>query len=483
MKRAVVLTLLLLAGIAWSRAETAAKPPASSGPAGHAAKAAALDCPAEPDAYCANASLPPNRLCSYIPHDVKGKVFAGYDKISANCQFPFDLFSWQSFVALNYPAGSGDFKNVTSPRVWETYQTPDQVFKPSPPPVVCPNLDTRGKKVLSLMAKNESVLGPSPFFESTGQPLIDRNLNFTLYEIHVNPREVAYLTGNELNTQPGQITFRKLGKHVVFPEGKYGPARPGDPGGDVGPMEIKAAWRILQTDKGDDPRRYYSEQAVITLDPANSPNPGQPFCVQATVGLVGLHILHKTQNGQGWVWTTFEHVDNAPQQGQVNPQTRYSFYNQGCPGCPVNQAPVVPAGQTFRWAANPPYARAYATNGAPYGAPGKFFGTQVARVQQTFAETAATNPVWQQRLAGTVWANYQLIGSQWFTIETRQGVPVKESNTVLETYVQSHPKFSSCINCHLLAQTWTGQPSDFSFLLNPWGGAPKTGVRAPRASH
>lgn len=482
MKRAVVLTLLLLAGIAWSRAETAAKPPASKGPKGHAAKAAALDCPAQPDAYCANAGLPPNRLCSYIPHDIKGKLFAGYNKISANCQFPFDLFSWQSFVALNYPAGPGDLTNVTSPRVWETYATPNQVFQPSQSLPVCPNLDTRGKKVLRLMAKNESVFGNSPFFESTGQPLIDRNLNFTLYEIHLNPQEVAFLQSTGLNTQPGQVAFKQAGKTVRFPMGHYGPARPGDPGGDVGPMEIKAAWRILQTDKGDDPSRYYTEQAVIVLDPANSPNPAQPFCTQATVGLVGLHILHKTDNGQGWVWTTFEHVDNAPQQGQVDPRKRYSFYNQACPGCPVNQPPTVPSGQTFRWAAKPPYAAAYATNGGHYGSPG-LFGTQVARMQQTFAETAATNPVWQQRLAGTVWANYQLIGSQWFTIETRQGVPVQESNTVLETYVQSHSRFSSCINCHIQAQTWAGQSSDFSFLLNPWGSPPKTGVRAPRASH
>jgi hypothetical protein len=480
MKRTVVLTLLLVAGIAWSRAETAAKPPAAPGPTAHAAKPP-QNCAVVPDSYCANASLPPRRLCSFIPHDVLGSVFIGYAKISAVCQFPFDLFSWQSFVALNYPAGPGDITSAAPPRVWETYPTPDEVFKPSPVLPICPNLDTRGKKVLHLMAKNESVLGPSPFFESTGQPLIDRNLNFTLYEIHINPDEVAYLTGQGLNTQAGQVQFMRQGKHVNFPLGSYGPARPGNPGGDVGPIEVKAAWRILQTDKGDDPRRYYTEQAVIVLDPANSPNPSQPFCTQATVGLVGLHILHKTKS-QAWIWTTFEHVDNAPQQGQVDPAKRYSFYNQGCPHCPVNQPPTLPAGQTYRWAAKPPYAAAYATNGGHYGSPG-LFGTQVARVQQTFPSTAATNPVWQQRLAGTVWANYQLIGSQWLTIETREGVPVQESNTVLETYVQSSPKFSSCINCHTDARTWTKQPADFSFLLNPWGNPPATGVRAPKPAH
>ena len=49
------------------------------------------------------------------------------------------------------------------------------------------------------------------------------------------------------------------------------------------------------------------------------------------MGLVGLHIAHKTQHQPNWIWSTFEHVANAPTQGQPIPAgATYNFYDPQC---------------------------------------------------------------------------------------------------------------------------------------------------------
>src|SRR4051812_24010322 len=70
-----------------------------------------------------------------IPHDVVAKVSLGYSSLSASVQQPFDEFSWQSFVALNWPADpfgrplrDSILTHAASPRVWEFYRTPQDVF-------------------------------------------------------------------------------------------------------------------------------------------------------------------------------------------------------------------------------------------------------------------------------------------------------------------------------------------------------------------
>jgi hypothetical protein len=51
-----------------------------------------------------------------------------------------------------------------------------------------------------------------------------------------------------------------------------------------------------------------------------------------TVGLVGLHITHKTNLQRRWIWSTFEQVENDTK----------SFYKQGCDAaqCPPDRPTV-----------------------------------------------------------------------------------------------------------------------------------------------
>ncbi|HEU4561015.1 MAG TPA: hypothetical protein VFS20_24400, partial [Longimicrobium sp.] len=269
-----------------------------------------------PDTLCADPSKW-NQLCSTIPHEVMVTLGGDYSGLVPATQVRFDAFSWQSFVALNWPADAagnplpgnlGD--NPGAPRVWERWTNAAVLFASGPGPSPCATMAAspggRGK-VLMQMAKNGQVVNPhATFDEAVGGPLLDRNLNFALFEKTVSPDEARYIRSDSLNTVAGQ----EAADTIDFPAGYYDNDTTMT-GGQVGSMEVKAAWRILDPAAGDDTTRYYHQQALIAVPAENSAS-GQAFCINALVGLVGLHIIHKTRDFNAWVWSTFEHEDNAP---------------------------------------------------------------------------------------------------------------------------------------------------------------------------
>jgi hypothetical protein len=85
------------------------------------------------------------------------------------------------------------------------------------------------------------------------------------------------------------------------------------------------------------------------------------------------------------------------------------------------------------------------------------------------------NAAWQKKLEGSVWSNYRLIGSQWFSTHNEPifGVPPPPpappllANTAIETFMQGT---SNCIECHNgSTNTSSFAPDtlryDFSFLF------------------
>src|SRR5262245_18703188 len=86
-----------------------------------------------PPEYCAQA--PNDQLCSFLPHDVIVTLDNGYSALGAVQQRPFDNFSWQSFIALNWPANPDGTPSQgpigsqpDAQRVWEFYADPLEVF-------------------------------------------------------------------------------------------------------------------------------------------------------------------------------------------------------------------------------------------------------------------------------------------------------------------------------------------------------------------
>jgi len=419
------------------------------------------------NAFCYGSTA--DSTCPIIPIDVHEHIGAGYDSfLDSVKQPPIDVFSWQAFVALNWPAdsagkasGSSIADKPNAPRVWEYYKDPAEVFGY---PVTGLTLrlgeaKSNGQKFLYLDSKAPTLLRTGTtidatklqgFKEADGHPLIDHNLNFTLYEIKMNPIETSFVIKNGLTTVEGIYTLgKKNGNNIPLPASDTATKK-------LGTMEIKASWRILLPAAGDDTTRYYCRKATIYIDSLHTRNKKPLLIKNVTVGLTGMHIISKTQKlNASEIWSTFEHIDNTPDNAQEAQQSGrvWSYYNPACLNCTPNKAPDTLKGDKgqYIWETTMPYAVKYSTD-APaqqFTTGQKRFGTQVVRVYPIYKYTELLNRLWQEKLKkqGSVWANYRLISSQWRSTEIFNGptAPNFLANTTLETFIQNN---ASCINCH-----------------------------------
>lgn len=412
---------------------------------------------------------PPVVLSSAIPGDVN--VTAKTVSIDA-FQPDFDVYSWNTFIALNWPPaadGNGDPKktigaNGDNDTVWEHYRDVRDVFLPDgatpswngPPAALPPEgkaLYKSGMLVLTQVGKTPTVLTDfsEPF--NTG-PLIDQNGNYTRFAILINKSMFDYIVANRLYSRAGQKAFTPpvdFVSGVLAANGKLGVE---------GAIMVKAAWKVI--DPAEAPR-FHARQALICT-PA-SENPKYPAaCNVQLVGLVGLHIAHKTTDAPQWLWSTFEHVDNVPTAADVRSghlKAKYNYYNPKCDAtaCPANQIPRRPWDPTRI----------------------STFHSQIVRNNlfnlPIYAASAAARNADAKRLltgvsAQSVWQNYELISTMWPTNAAEPlGAPAPAflANTTLETYVQRVPPqpnvSSQCIECHNNATMTVPVPSDFTYIL------------------
>ena len=421
---------------------------------------------------------PTDELCSIIPNDNLdfSELFV-YMFILAAAQNSFDVFSWQTFIALNWPLDSNDKPTVDQigessdlSRSWFKFKTPQEIFAPDNKNDICKSSADNDTPYLLI----------NNFIQTGGKPLIDKNLNFVVYDVRVNDQMEKYIIENGLQTIEGQWAFKDSGQLIDFPVGHYT-----DPdkktGGHAGSMALKTAWKIIDVESGDNPDRYFTVNGRIAID-AKLSETGKPICIESQLGLVGMHVMRRTHSGNGrdWTWSTFEHVDNSPvaansrrpadtlqkklfENGCVAPdiddlERTYAFFNPECVDCITNSIEQA----DWKWSSTKPYAKEYAVDGE--------FGTQVVRCWQTFEGTELINNVWRKKLEGTVWANYQLFSAQWKGADPNPMFPNGEvprflTNTTMETYGQFDVD-GSCLGCHDSARTIASQDSNFSFLLS-----------------
>ena len=387
----------------------------------------------------------------------------------------FDAFSWQSFVALNWPAaangprGTPDrpddpavFTAATGggqPVVWGTYKEDFELFSQgaqrpttweSSTVPVNPCGDTAvnpGQKVFVRYSKGDSVVEIGN--EAFSYPLIDQSRNYAVYEIRFNRTQYDFIRGGD--SDPSSWLY--LVKNLAAREPLQMPAS--SPPSTVGALMLKAAWKVLVPGV-DDASRFYAVDSLV-LEPTTKK------CTPQRVGLVGFHIVQKLVAFPEWIWSTFEQVDNVPESG--NPAGRRYSFNNG------SASPATTGG----WADRPPTM-------APKLQPvAERKPVQVTRLNAIPDGTRALNPSWQKAVAGTVWANYQLVFTQWPTtpgqFKTMEaggiypqdaGAPFPVSgvtNTAMETYFQSQTDAAgaggnSCMRCHYRASQ-----ADFSWTL------------------
>ncbi len=420
--------------------------------------------------YCAIA--PHDAPCPHIPLD-QTDFDSSFEYINVVnvAQDPFDVFSWQAFTALNWSAAAPDRPfdvasqpNLDQPLVWQSFETRQQVIGPNAGETPCP--PDRSAATLQL----------SEFVQSDDNVLIDRHGNYVLYDVRMNDQAASYIRDNRLNTIDGQRAFT-ANNTIDFPQGSYGTApntvrtQPS--------MTLKFAWRILLPD--EDRSNFIVRAAQIAV-PASSSRSRRPMCIDAMVGLVGMHIVSRTQSGNGdqWLWSTFEHVDNAPAasnarninsifaedlfpDGCLAPDSMrdksYAFYDRTCTDCPAN----TPVGDTPMWADARPFA--VSQSGVPLRS------TNVLRCWKIFSSTQAINTAWQSTLSETVLSNYMLVSTQWrgaqrSPLSGEGELPRFLSNVTMETFVQTSVQ-GTCLGCHATARTVDGTvPSDFTFLLS-----------------
>ncbi len=373
-----------------------------------------------------------------------------------------DSLAWDAFIALNWPAptpftqrGVPDRQNViggfyqpgegggktmpAGPTVWETFKDTNDIYLDPPVkptafdvaesvPPACRNVaaanPVAARRTLIMKTKFDDVLRSNK--QADGNRLVDQNGQDVWYEVKLNRVYYDYVVQNRLYDSRNQI-----GKTIAFPASSNVTAAPGT-------IKVKAAWKVIGlpgTKQPDDPTKFYTTQALV-LDRDTGK------CSQQLLGLVGLHVVMKTIIFPQWLWATFEHVANAPDQTSgPQPNTTYNFYSGACANCAVNTPPTKTQPQ------------------AP---------TQVMRVVPIDNLAAQKNALYQAAFktlrSDNVWQNYMLVDAQWGGKTASPSIPNQPSflaNTTLETYLQAATNPNGCINCHGAFAAGT----DFDFQL------------------
>ena len=261
----------------------------------------------------------------------------------------FDKFSWESFVAINWPVDDNGkpmehLKDDGLP-AWYNWKEAFEVFrdegkKPKPwgskrtiPSWILEHGDApseTGKSVRLLFNTNKAVNVAEEEMQAFAGPLFDQNGNLLRYEVLMNEEEFDYILNNQLYNINGQIEFAQTNSSKAdFPSGVYNEVT------KVGALEIKIAWKVLVPGK-DDFSRYLTVPSYVLSEDKKSWD-------KVTAGMVGFHINHKTTSASQWVWSTFEHVDNLSTnsmetfeyEGKQIP-LKPSFYDPDCEICPTN---------------------------------------------------------------------------------------------------------------------------------------------------
>ncbi len=404
----------------------------------------------------------------------------------------FDNFAWRAFLALNWPARSGDdgrgepdrarALGDPGPRVWETFKSSYELFQIGPDgrPIApsayasfagrnpCGDgFDNRTKTLASFVPYaefNQPGFAVGEFLN----PLVAQNHTYTRYEIRLNQPEYDAIATS------GWAEGRNL------PDAGHPADLP------IGSIAVKASWRILtDADTAAVRARYYIVRDANVVDVAKSLAASKIVCSKSDIALVGMHLMVKTRYRPQWLWSTFEHVDNVPPAGKGEarePDAKgagapYSYFDETQPDRrlpPLGSRDAEPIS-----IANPPKL-----DPEPM---------QVTRRHPVHASTMAMNRAYWALLGvrGTVWEHYMLVASQWPTVPVPAGpgndgrffpglavdpdtprenyqsadaaAEDKENlvNTTMETYLQDAP--SSCMSCH--AKVANAHGRDFAGIL------------------
>lgn len=401
-------------------------------------------------------------------------------------QFSADVYSWNNFIAMNWPAMDGGLPDTTvcfgekdAVTVWEYWVPESKIFREEGQ-LPQPWASLSDSMILPHHLKNINLFrfqAKDPGYDTLNAedaPVVDQDSNFTLYQISYNKVAYDYVVKSKLYNKKGQqefvqnwpnytaglaqitngdtINIEKQYQRAYFPVGnvKDSVIHNGDNtfSFTTHPVSIitKSAWKQLHPQ--EDHNKFHVRQTTNEKGET------------VHLGLVGLHFIQKVAESTQWVWSTFEHVDNAPEMDKEG----NLILEQGKDYIYFNEADT---NKRFWNISNPIN---YHTNQF------ERYPTQVVREVDLEYSTESINKRYHAILKSvnpnSVWLNYELIGTQWpfdpelFTLgdEYQPGIL---ANSVMETYKQ---KSSTCMGCHKNArftphEDSTSYFSDFVFSL------------------
>lgn len=426
-----------------------------------------------------------------------------YKKQYDDVQTQFDTEMWETFIALCWPAdglsvvpkghitgqkdGRAIFENYPfnydlfllnlrdttnfKPIAWGDTKALD-IQRRTRWAKDCPDLIVAAtEKGITNMA---SLLPLDEFIQASNEaaphvPLIDQHQNFVWSTVTFNKITYDGVVKPQLETKKGIENAKKKGKkqrvHHVYPEkNNNGKVVYQDTlfdqtvyelDDESGAMHLKTAWKILG--EGDDPAKFHTAWAATLFQNVNFANREEleSQCGLVQVGLVGMHITLKTADQPNFIWATFEHIDNCPEAGNIEDKP-YNFYNYAekeKDALMANKIPTPNDSTISDLVTQPKWFN-------PRGA--KIHPSQIIREEPITEGTKEINKKYQQALKNTVWANYQLIGTQWTNPTTQEFTPARLANSTLESFDQ---KGASCMGCHhqVKANTMKGGINDLQF--------------------
>jgi hypothetical protein len=431
-----------------------------------------------------------------MPRQVPEFPFAAYP---IDTRPMFDTFMWQNFIAAMWPSRPGDHGEPYRPNDPTVFQrgyvdglqpaflgwkTANDLYPQdgsAPPPWdsdgalnPCRNVPRNDKRPVLINTTKFGTVADE-LNQAFAGPLIDQTGLLTRYEVRVNKVEYDYVRNNKFYNQ---ANWPKNGiPPIYFPPSTLT---------QLGSIEVKAAWRDLSRVEPRFHSRFFNMEALTVVPgtckstlPDGQGRVTDCQCAATRVGLVGLHISHKVDRFPQWVWSTFEQVDNLGEDPSLPAGMKPSYYD----GARAN--PADHPGYSYEPAAISAFSPAASAPYKPVNV------TRLSQIPSTPAALPTTklNSNYRALLAGTPWANYWLIGTQWSTspavppqsplqppwANTNQqdfgcedGTPAtvggmafpscQVANITMETYHQ----LDSCQNCHQGAQRGG---ADFSWTL------------------
>ncbi len=390
-----------------------------------------------------------------LPADIMGTTSNATDST-------FQEFGWRTFLGINAPSVGGQIStsgdNVAQWGSWSA--TVDLLLcqeSPTPAGCICPNGDCTASGTHFYPSacrevpnyQNYRVLGQvdkidDSFLEAqsgglSGDPVLDRTGNFLRYEILLSPATYDEVISQELYDED-KIKERTSPINLNCGVNTYSGGDPSD--ADMGAMVLKVAWMdvtdALQSGAVDGSQYHLEQLLVSTPDYRNSD--GEATCDLRTMAMVGMHVAHKTFNQPVWIWSTFEHNDNAPDCTGPFPAPNFSTGgpNESCPDSVAGEFNFFgelcnDGAQACADCNAPPAANGDCDNPSSSVGDGFCLDEAPAAVGgisklcrqvpiSSYPEAESWNTACQGALGSdSVWGHYSLISSQWGTSEIPAG--------------------------------------------------------------